>query len=154
MSVLHHIPTRAQQSSMHLPKYLLFCTHVFVCDDTVRASLQPQYWGPFLIITRKDNYFILDFNGKFETVSLELDRIKAASMDKESDVTHPTAVAEQAPATSTPTLPVSQYTKSQSSAPSTSSSAALPPEFTSDMRKTRSGRHVHWPNLRFVQEFN
>jgi len=127
------------------------CSHVFVCDDTVRVSLQPPNRGPVRVISRKDKYFILDFNGKYKTVSF--DRLKADYTDKESDASHPTTAAEQTPATSTHTVPGSLHTKAPSSAPSTSASALLPPTTTSDVRKTRSGRHVHWPK-RFVQVFN
>ena len=49
---------------------------MFLYVKTVRASLQPPNWVPFWMITRKHKSFILDFNGKSETVSF--DRIKVA----------------------------------------------------------------------------
>ena len=90
MNELHHSPTRVQQSCTHLHKDLLSCTHDFVCDDTVRASLKPPYRSPIWVITRK--YFIPDLNGKSKTVNF--DRLKIVFMDRESDPTHLTAVAE------------------------------------------------------------
>ena len=82
------------------------------------------------------------------------DRLNATYMDKESNTTHPTAITEQTPTTSTPMILVSQHKKkSPSSAPSTSASIALLPTTTSDVRKTHPGRHAHCPK-RFVQTFN
>ena len=78
---------------------------------------------------------------------VNLDSLKAAYTDKHFDTTHPTAAAEQTPATSTPTVPLSRHTRALSSAPSTSTSNSLSLTTTSDVQKICSGRHVHWPKI-------
>lgn len=51
-------------------------THVFVRNDTVRASLQPPYDGPFEVLKRHEKYFIVRINGRESKISV--DRLKAA----------------------------------------------------------------------------
>lgn len=51
-------------------------THVFVRNDTVRASLRPPYDGPYEVRKRHDKYFEVRINGRDSKISI--DRLKAA----------------------------------------------------------------------------
>ena len=57
-------------------KDLKTCSHVFLRHDAVRKPLQSPYDGPYLIQSRKDKTFDIDFGGK--TVTVSLDRLKPA----------------------------------------------------------------------------
>nr|XP_037270419.1 uncharacterized protein LOC119162038 [Rhipicephalus microplus] len=50
-------------------KDLETCSHAFLCDDTVRASFQPPYSGPYKVICRDDKTFTLQNSGKDVRVS-------------------------------------------------------------------------------------
>ena len=62
-----------------MSKALSTCTHVFVRSDVVRKPLQSPYNGPYRVVDRKEKYFILDLNGRKDTVSI--DRLKPAHLD-------------------------------------------------------------------------
>lgn len=57
-------------------KDLSSCTHVFLRDDTVRASLQPPYSGPHEVTKRDDKNFTIILKGK--EVKVSIDRLKPA----------------------------------------------------------------------------
>ena len=118
MQRLQATPTRPQYSrKMHIHSDLSTCTHVFVRHDATRKTLQAPYDGPYKVLQRADKYFTLDVKGKQETVSL--DRLKPAHLD----------------------IPIEHCQD-------TSSYYANPPNQTvsdTNVRVTRSGRHVHWP---------
>lgn len=57
-------------------KDLLTTTHVFIRTDAVRKPLEQPYKGPFRVMSRSEKYFVLDINGRQDTVSL--DRLKPA----------------------------------------------------------------------------
>ena len=61
---------------------------VFVLRGGIRKALQPPYEGPFRVLERNQKTFILDWNGRPETVSI--DRLKAAYVDE----SQPVAVAQ------------------------------------------------------------
>ena len=103
---------------------LSHCTHVFIRHDAVRKPLQPPYDGPYPVVQRKDKYFVIDINGRKDTVSL--DRLKPAYLDLPTDTPSETS--------STPPPP---------NLPSTPASSPPP-------RRTRSGRHVHWPDCLYT----
>ena len=132
MRELQPTPTRAQQQrSSYLQNDLTSCTHVFVRDDTVRAPLQAPYKGPFLVIERKDKYFVLDVKGKRDTVSV--DRLKVAYTDtSDTSVNTPPPIPPSRSSTRTPESPASAH------------------QPQTEPRRTRSGRQVHWP-ARYVQ---
>ena len=79
MSQLKPPKQRPLQRKVQLQHELTTCTHVFVRDDSVRKPLQPPYRGPFRVVERQDKYFILDINGKNDSVSI--DRLKVAYVD-------------------------------------------------------------------------
>ena len=117
MQNLRAVPPRAaSQPYTYVSKDLGSCTHVFVCTDAVRKSLQPPYEGPFRVLRRDTKYYTLDLNGRTDKISL--DRLKPAYVDD----LHQPQQATEPPAT----LPVTTDT--------------TPPKVT------RSGRRVHFPD--------
>ena len=118
MSELRHTPPRPGSQEKHLHKDLETCTHVFVRIDAVKRPLQPPYSGPYKVLKRRAKYFILDVNGKQETISL--DRLKVAHVEKEP-MAQPASSAKQ-----------DIFTPVQPS--------------ESKPRLTRSGRTVHFPD--------
>ena len=56
--------------------HLKDCEHVFIRNDTVRASLQPPYDGPFTVVKRFEKYFVVKIREK--QVKVSIDRLKAA----------------------------------------------------------------------------
>ena len=117
MSKLQATPTRSHTNRSYIPVDLQSCTHVFVRDDSIKAPLQPPYRGPFRILRRFPKYYTLDINGKQDTVCL--DRLKPAFID-----------------ISAPPVKSHDQTVFQNS----------PKESDIPIRKTRSGRHVHFPD--------
>lgn len=69
-------PSDHSKPNIFVDKSLQITSHVFVRNDTVRASLQPPYDGPFEVIQRKEKYFIVNVKGR--TVKISLDRLKSA----------------------------------------------------------------------------
>lgn len=73
---------RPKQTTNHgdapvfVDKALASSSHVFVRNDTVRASLQPPYDGPFPVLKRHDKYYNVCINGR--DVKVSIDRLKAA----------------------------------------------------------------------------
>ena len=116
-SMRHLRPTapRHQQRPVHVPKDLTTCTHVFLRHDGVRSPLQPPYDGPYRVVSRADKHFIIDINGRTDTVCL--DRLKPAYFDSQ---------------------PVDSQTLSL---PCPHESVTEP----SFVTKTRAGRRVHFP---------
>ncbi|GIX90900.1 integrase catalytic domain-containing protein [Caerostris extrusa] len=55
---------------------LYSCSHVYLRIDCVQPPLSQQYSGPHPVISRKDKTFIMTFNDKNQTVSV--DRMKPA----------------------------------------------------------------------------
>ena len=125
MSELKPKPARLNQRESQVHKDLFTCTHVFVRVDSIRKPLQPPYNGPYRVIDRTNKFFILDIDGKEDSVSV--DRLKVAHTD--FDVNLPMQ-------TSKPVTP-SNYTPSNT----------LPHK---PVRFTRSGRRVRLPN-KYIQ---
>jgi transposase InsO family protein len=117
-------PTRATSRASHVPTGLQTCTHVFIRRDAVRQPLQPPYDGPYLVISRSTKHFKIDLGNRTDNISI--DRLKPAHLDLE-----PTVL----PSTTQPALPVNQQ-------------PVVPHE--PPVRRTRSGRRVHFPD-RYVK---
>ena len=67
--------TRTQHGRpTYIPSNLNSAPHVFIRDDSVSKPLQPPYRGPYPVIRRTDKFFVVDRNGKHDTVSV--DRLK------------------------------------------------------------------------------
>ncbi|BHF82687.1 hypothetical protein SprV_0802582600 [Sparganum proliferum] len=122
MRTLRATPTRVSPSRSFIPPNLDTCDFVLVRHDAVRRPLQPPYDGPYKVLRRSDKHFVIERNGKTDTVSI--DRVKPAYLDDcRSTLPQPSSPAQAL----TPTPP----------------SEAIPPP----MRRTRSGRHVRWPDI-------
>ena len=120
-------PRTQQRPTVHVPKDLQTCTHVFVRRDSVRKPLQPPYDGPFKVLSRTTKHFVLDMHTRTDTVSI--DRLKSATMDHTQD----TSSIPNAPRPPDPTDSIADNTD-------TAQPTAVP-----SARTTRSGRSVHWP---------
>ncbi|XP_014783773.1 uncharacterized protein LOC106878925 [Octopus bimaculoides] len=124
MSHLSPAVPRQQNVVSHVPKDINTWTHVFARNDGIPSQLQPPYSGPYKVIKRGPKYFVLDIEGKRNTVLT--DRLKKAFIE---DDLH-----------SVPSVP-----RTDSSTPADTTDSAQP-------RHTKSGRTVRWP-ARFVQVF-
>ena len=131
MSALRATPTHTPRiRNSFIDNSLSSTSHVFIRRDSVRWLLQQPYDGPFQVLSRKDKYFVVDINGKHDTVSI--DRLKAAHMDY--SVSPDTL----------PTTPATSTVDSSSSIPHTQPS---PTDSRSPVStRTWSGRHVHFPD--------
>lgn len=67
-------------SPFYVPRNLQSSTHVFLRQDHVRASLEPPYAGPYMVVDRQAKYFAIDIKGKKVTVSV--DRLNPAYIAK------------------------------------------------------------------------
>lgn len=63
-------------------KDLQTCTHVFMRNDAVSPPLTPSYNGPYKVVERKTNTFIIGIRGKNQEVAI--DRLKVAFLDNET----------------------------------------------------------------------
>ncbi|KAM8701808.1 hypothetical protein ACLKA7_001831 [Drosophila subpalustris] len=54
-------------------------------DDPVKAPLKAPYDGPYLVVSRNDKNFVIDINGKHNTVTI--DRVKAAHIEADDLIT-------------------------------------------------------------------
>nr|VZI21055.1 unnamed protein product [Spirometra erinaceieuropaei] len=124
MRNLRATPPRASPANSFIPPDLEKCDFVWVRHDAVRRPLQPPYHGPYKVLRRSDKDAVNDRNGKTDTVSI--DRVKPAYID---DSNHSSPQQRTPPQTVRPPPPTGD---------------SPPP-----VRRTRSGRHVHWPD-RFV----
>ena len=125
MAKLKFSPTRRHDTPQQKSSCLETCDFVFVRRDSLSKPLQPCYLGPFKVLERKDKYFVLDLNGRRDTVSI--DRLKPAFIDSDT------------PTSQSPSPTSIEYI------PQPSLNIPQPPPPTSVQRTTRGGRHVHWP---------
>ena len=139
MQDLRPTPTRAQHRKPQIHPDLDTCTYVFVRHDAVRKPLQPPYDGPFKVIRRADKFFIIELKGKQDSVSL--DRLKPAYLEPSNQ---PTPGSNQS---STVNPSPAQRITTPTTLPSPSLAPSSP---KSQVRQTRSGRRVHFPD-RFEQ---
>ena len=124
---------RPQSRRVFLHKDLAHCTHVWVRFDGVRRPLQPPYDGPFKVVRRDSKFFVIERNGKRDTVSL--DRLKPAYLDPLCDSSFlPTNLPPVPQPSTSPNPPLTTLPKDP--APS-----SAPPKGT----KTRTGRTVRFP---------
>ena len=134
---------RPQHCGAYIHPSLSTAPFVLLRCDGVRRSLQPPYTGPFKVISRTDKTFIIDREGRHETVSI--DRLKPAYYAESSrNVTPPTAT-QTAPTTASGSCapqPVDIVLPTQPDSP-----MPTPPEspIPTPTPVTRSGRRVHFP---------
>ncbi|BHF65473.1 hypothetical protein SprV_0200848400 [Sparganum proliferum] len=120
MRNLRATPPRASPANSFIPPDLDKCDFVLVRHDAVRRPLQPPYDGPYKVHRRSDKDVVIDRNGKTDAVSI--DRVKPAYID-DSDHSSP-----------------QHCTPPQTVMPPHTGDSPPP------VRRTRSGRHVHWPD--------
>ena len=140
MQDMHPPSTRTQHKPTFIHNDLNTSTHVFIRDDTVRKPLQHPYRGPFPVIRRADKFFVIDYHGKHDTVSI--DRLKPAFI--ETDI-----IPEPLPRRTTrpPVTTNTQRTTQPATPPSNPPRTPTPHsnQTTTEIKKTRSGRHVRFP---------
>ena len=132
MASCHFTHTRAKQGSIHVPKDLFTCSHVFVRVDSVRRPLQQPYKGPYKVLKRNDRFFTLDIDGKRDQINI--DRLKVAYVESHASL-------EEGLSDSTGLVKgKSQMSPEKGTAQTPYARTTTPP-----IRKTRSGRHVRFP---------
>ena len=117
-------PTKLHTRTTYVSKKLDTCTHVFVRQDHVQKPLDMPYKGPYRVIRRARKYFVLDLDGRQDTVSL--DCLKPAFMNHSRDDRDD---------------PVPDDADPESAEPANTESLKIPLM----PRRTRSGRTVQTP---------
>ncbi|KAL7640548.1 UNVERIFIED_CONTAM: hypothetical protein RMT77_008823 [Armadillidium vulgare] len=77
------IPRTHARTHSFIPKGFAICTHVFVRLDSHRAPLQARYLGPYKVLSRRENTFLLQLPSWKEVVSI--DRLKPAFFESSPD---------------------------------------------------------------------
>ena len=67
---------RQQQQTSYIPKDLATAPQVFIRVDASKPPLHPPYEGPYEVQERHHKYFVINKNGRKDTVSI--DRLKPA----------------------------------------------------------------------------
>ena len=151
MSQLHPLPTRQHLRQLFTPANLDNATHVLVRTDRIRPPLTPVYEGPFPVIFRSDKYFTIQLQNRKDNISI--DRLKPAFFDStastlEDSMTSTPPTSPQTPTSPSAPVPQPAVTSTQPSSllqsPNPATSQEAEP-LQHALRKTRSGRSVHWP---------
>lgn len=66
--------SRHSSPTAFVPEQLTQCSHVFVRTDAVRASLQPPFEGPYLVVSRSEKSFTVNIKGNEKVICI--DRLK------------------------------------------------------------------------------
>ena len=129
MQKLQATPTKLHTRTTYVSKKLDTCTHVFARQDHVQKPLDMPYKGPYRVIRRARKYFVLDLDGRQDTVSL--DRLKPAFMNHSRDDRDDPVPDDADPELKDP----------ESAEPANTESLKIPLM----PRRTRSGRTVQTP---------
>ncbi|VDP50391.1 unnamed protein product [Schistosoma mattheei] len=124
--------TRPQSTGVFVQPDLRYSTHVFVRRDSDRRPFESAYEGPFKVLQRESKYYIVDKNGKNDSISI--DRLKAAYLE-ESPILVDFPSVQSHNTTPTPIIP--QPTGN------THDDTSIVPE--NKLKITRSGRTVRFP---------
>ncbi|BHF70375.1 hypothetical protein SprV_0301342500 [Sparganum proliferum] len=119
---LRATPPRASPANSFIPPDLGKCDFVLVRHDGVRRPNQLPYNGPYKVHRRSNKDVVIGRNGKTDTVSIDRDKpdyIDESDHSSPQHCTPPQTVMHPPTGDSTPPL-----------------------------RRTRSGRHGHWPDSR------
>ncbi|BHF70376.1 hypothetical protein SprV_0301342600 [Sparganum proliferum] len=122
---LRATPPRASPSNSFIPPDLDKCDFVLVRHDGVRRPNQLPYNGPYKVHRRSNKDVVIGRNGKTDTVSIDRDKpdyIDESDHSSPQQCTPPQTVMHPPTGDSTPPL-----------------------------RRTRSGRHVHWPDSEDIE---
>jgi cleavage and polyadenylation specificity factor subunit 1 len=84
---LHHIiypyrPPRQQKRKSFLPDSLKTCDFVWLRLDRIRSPLEAPYQGPYKVLHRTEDTFIIEIKSRSEVVSI--DRVKPANLTPSS----------------------------------------------------------------------
>ncbi|CAB3228207.1 unnamed protein product [Arctia plantaginis] len=125
--------SRHGNRTVFVSKDLATASHILLREEINRGSLKPAYTGPYEVLQRNDKVLTILMNGKKVTVSV--DRIKPAYIlhDSHTRNTHLNSDTNQH-TSYTPLLHNSSQTPSQ------------PDPEELNVRRTRSGRKVHFPD--------
>ena len=116
---LKAVPPRQYQNKTFVDSNLSNCSHAFVRRDLVHKPLQQLYDSPYQILSRADEHFTLEVNGKKAVISL--DQLKPAYLELPSSTSLPDPPQDKE-------LVTDYSTKTASTGHTT----------------THSGRRVHW----------
>ncbi|KAH7932769.1 hypothetical protein HPB49_002420 [Dermacentor silvarum] len=82
------VSTRSQEArSPYVSPALTSATPVFVRNCAVRKPLQPHYSGPYCVLERRPTTFVVNVNGRSDTIALE--RLKPAYIEAPASSTPP-----------------------------------------------------------------
>eukprot|EP00106_Octopus_bimaculoides_P011458 XP_014778900.1 PREDICTED: uncharacterized protein LOC106875325 [Octopus bimaculoides] len=126
MSHLSPNAPRSQKTDTYVPSDINQWTHIFIRNDGIPSQIRPPYSGPYRVLQRKEKYFLVDRNGKPNTISI--DRLKKAIVDPE-------------------------FSASSSTPNKTDTVLSRPPASTSTSSqhpRTKIGRRVRWP-AKYIQ---
>lgn len=133
-----------KQTSWHVHQHpfihkdLKITPHVFVRNDSVKASIVPPYEGPFKVIERHAKFFILDMRGR--NVKVSLDRLKPAYIENYENETNAQHLQQQSSSSTT--------VHQQMELPTSPTKAAQQPPQNIRVQapRTRSGRRINIPS--------
>ncbi len=74
-------PKRHGDTPSFVDKKLRSCSHVMVRQDKVRPALSSPYLGPFEVISKERDYFVINFGDRQDSVTI--DRLKPAFLAKD-----------------------------------------------------------------------
>ncbi|CAI9728705.1 Hypothetical predicted protein [Octopus vulgaris] len=126
---------KLQKFKSFVPSDIKSWTYVFVRNDAAHNSLKNKYTGPFKVLSVRDKTMTLEMNGKKEIVSV--DGIKKAYFDQ-----HSCRENEDMSNTYQHNLKQNDIQRNKSNVNGKTKSILKLP---TDVKKTRSGRMVHFP---------
>mgnify|MGYP000654561557 CR=1 FL=1 len=85
--VHHYKPPEKRNRQEYLPESLKKCEFVWVRLDRVKKPLEAPYQGPYKVVSRHPNFYVLKIRGKEDSVSIE--RLKPAILSKSFEETIP-----------------------------------------------------------------
>ena len=77
-----HVILKKQQT--YVDPLLFRCSQVFVRIDSVKSPLQRPYSGPHFLLERHDKYFVIEKDGRTDTVTI--DRLQPALVEPKSPI--------------------------------------------------------------------
>ncbi|XP_036362146.1 uncharacterized protein LOC118765014 [Octopus sinensis] len=128
MSHLSPNALHLQKTDTYIPLDINQWMYVFIQNDGIPSQICPPYSGPYRVLQRREKYFVVNMNGKPNTISN--DRLKKSIIEPDS---------------SSSSLTPHQTDTVSSTPPACTSTSSL-------QTRTRSGRRVRWP-AKYIQVF-